>query len=65
MRFAGSTADAKGAIGRLDFNVAFVLTARRKPKCAAGGFNGNVPGPLVGIIDELVELDSLGDAWSR
>jgi hypothetical protein len=50
-----STARAKGAIGRLDFNLTPVLSARGEPECAAGGLNNRAAGTFVWIIHKLVE----------
>ena len=50
-----STARAKGAIGRLDFDFALVLSARGEPECAARSLNNRAAGPFVWIIDKLVE----------
>jgi hypothetical protein len=50
-----STARAKGAIGRLDFNFALVLSARGEPECAARRLNNRGAGTFVWIIHKLVE----------
>jgi len=50
-----SAAGAKGAVGRLDFNFAAVLSARGEPECAARGLNDRAAGALVWIIHKLVE----------
>src|SRR5437763_1616041 len=52
-----STARAKRAVGRLDFNFTLVLRAGTEPECAAGGINRNGAGTFVWIIDKLVESD--------
>ena len=49
-----STARAKGAIGRLDFNLT-ALGARREPECAARSLNNRAAGTFVWIIHKLVE----------
>jgi len=48
-----STARTKHAIGRFDFN--FTRRARGEPECAARRLNNRAAGPLVRIIDKLVE----------
>ena len=53
--FARSTADAKGARRRLDFNFALVL--RGEPERAAGSLNCNAAAAFVWIIHKLVEAD--------
>ena len=50
-----STARAKGAIGRLDFNFTLVLSARGEPECAARSLNNRAARPFVWIIHKLVE----------
>jgi hypothetical protein len=50
-----STARAKGAIGRLDFNFTLVLRARGEPECAARSLNNRAAGTFVWIIHKLVE----------
>ena len=50
-----STANAKGAGRRLDFNLTLVLRSRNKPESAARGLNGNTTAPPVWIVRKLVE----------
>jgi hypothetical protein len=55
--FVCSTTNAKGARRRLDFDFAAVLTARRKPECAARGLYGHSAGAFVWIVNKLVQSD--------
>jgi hypothetical protein len=50
-----STTRAKGAIGRLDFNLT-ALGACREPECAARSLNNRAAGTFVWIIHKLVSL---------
>jgi hypothetical protein len=52
-----STARAKGAIRRLDFQLTLVLSARGEPERAARSLNNRAAGAFVWIIDKLVEPD--------
>jgi hypothetical protein len=52
---SSSTANAKGAVGRLDGSRAFVLRACNEPESAARSLNRNTTGPLVRIVHKLVE----------
>jgi hypothetical protein len=50
-----SAAHAKGAIGRLDFNLPPILGARREPECAARSLNNRAARSFVWIVNKLVE----------
>ena len=50
-----STARAKSAIGRLDFNLTIVLSAGGEPECAARSLNNRGASAFVWIIRKLVE----------
>jgi hypothetical protein len=52
-----STANAKGARRRLDFNVTLVLGARTESECAARALDSNRASTFVWIIDKFVESD--------
>ena len=51
-----STANAKGAGRRFDFNVALVLGARSESERAARALNNNGAGTFAWIIHKLVEF---------
>src|SRR5215472_15938413 len=50
-----STARAKSAIGRLDFNLTIVLSAGGEPECAARSLNNRGASAFAWIIRKLVE----------
>src|SRR5215467_13547871 len=52
---SSSTARAKGAIGRLDFDFTLVLRACAEPECAARSLNNRAASTFVWIIHKLVE----------
>ncbi len=62
-RIASSTADAKGAIGRLDPNLTPVLGARAEPEGAARHLNNRAAGTLVWIIHKLIARSFVPPRW--